>query len=124
MQNEEGVTVYAAVEKIAHGRSVSDLEKHDDPPEPGPDASATDVMSHRLKTAAGKKLYGLRKQTVEPVFGIIKEAMGFRQFHLRGHPNVSLEWTLVCLAYNFKKLFNASSGGALPGSGWLQAYGL
>jgi len=81
-------------------------------------------MRHRLKTAVGKRLYGLRKQTVEPVFGIIKEVMGFRQFHLRGHPKVCLEWELVSLAYNMKRPFNLSSGEAMPRNGWLQAYGL
>jgi hypothetical protein len=62
-------------------------------------------MAHRLKTTLGKMLYKLRKQTVEPVFGIIKEAMGFRRFSLRGHAKVSLEWTLVCVSYNLKRLF-------------------
>ena len=52
----------------------------------------------------GKQLYKLRKQTVEPVFGIIKEVLGFRQFWLRGREKVSLEWLLVCVSYNFKRL--------------------
>lgn len=75
--------------------------------EPAPlagDASATDTMKHTLKTQAGKKQYALRKQTVEPVFGIIKSVMKFRQFMLRGLVNVSNEWTLVCLAWNLKRL--------------------
>ena len=63
-------------------------------------------MEWRLDTAEGKKLYGLRKQTVEPVFGIIKEAIGFRRFMLRGQAKVSLEWTLVTTSYNLKRLFN------------------
>ena len=66
-----------------------------------------------MGTAEGKALYKLRKQTVEPVFGIIKQAMGFRQFHLRGSPKTDLEWTLVCLAYNFRRLFKLSDGGSL-----------
>lgn len=61
-------------------------------------------MRHRLRTPAGKALYKLRQPTVEPVFGIIKSVLGFRQFHRRGWEKVSLEWTLVCLAYNFKRL--------------------
>ena len=81
-------------------------------------------MRHRLQTAAGKKLYGLRKQTVEPVFGIIKEVMGFRRLHLRGRPKVCLEWELVSLAYNIKRLFTPASGQALPANGWLAAYGM
>ena len=62
-------------------------------------------MAHRLATAEGKALYGLRKQTVEPVFGIIKEVLGFRRFMLRGKEKAGLEWTLVSAAYNLKRLF-------------------
>lgn len=99
-----GTTVYAAVEKTSHHRSVADLEKSVQPEPPPAGASVTEVMRHRLRTAAGKAIYGLRQQTVEPVFGIIKSVLGFRQFLLRGQEKVSLEWTLVCLAYNFKRL--------------------
>ena len=99
-----GPTVYAAVEKCSHHRSVSDLLEKGDPPLPPDTATATEKMSQRLRTAAGKAKYALRKQTVEPVFGIIKSVMGFRQFSLRGRVKVSLEWTLVALAYNFKRL--------------------
>jgi IS5 family transposase len=74
-------------------------------PEPLADgASAIDAMKHRLKTRTGRATYALRKQTVEPVFGIIKSVMGFRQFLLRGLANVSHEWTLVCLAWNLKRM--------------------
>jgi hypothetical protein len=69
-------------------------------------------MAHRLKTASGKALYKLRKQTVEPVFGIIKEVMGFRRFSLRGLAKVQLEWTLVCVSYNLKRLFNLKNQAA------------
>lgn len=75
--------------------------------EPAPlatEASAVDTMKHTLKTQAGKKQYALRKQTVEPVFGIIKSVMKFRQFMLRGLINVGNEWTLVCLAWNLKRM--------------------
>lgn len=103
-----GTIVYAAVEKTSHHRSVADLEAKPEPLPPSTGASITELMRHRLKTSAGKALYKLRQQTVEPVFGIIKEALGFRQFRLRGHQKVSLEWTLVCLAYNFKRLHRLS----------------
>ena len=84
-------------------------------------------MAHRLATRAGRKLYAQRKQTIEPVFGIIKAALGlpapagaalraafgrlsrsarFRRFSLRGLPKVRTEWTLVTLAYNLKRLFH------------------
>lgn len=99
-----GTTVYTAVEKTSHYRSVTDLEVKPQPVPPPVGASMKEVMQHRLKTSAGKALYKLRQQTVEPVFGIIKEALGFRHFRLRGQKKVSLEWTLVCLAYNLKRL--------------------
>jgi hypothetical protein len=75
--------------------------------EPGPlaaDAGPVERMKHTLKTKAGRATYALRKQTVEPVFGIIKSVMGFRQFLLRGLENVQTEWTLVCLAWNLKRM--------------------
>src|ERR1035437_7576506 len=67
-----GTLVYAAVEKTGHHRSVADLEVKPDPVPPAADASVQEVMRYRLKTPAGKALYKLRQQTVEPVFGIIK----------------------------------------------------
>lgn len=100
-----GVTVYAAVEKHSHHKTVADLLPQPEPAAPGPGASAQERMAHRLKTAVGQALYKLRKQTVEPVFGIIKEVMGFRRFRLRGRAKVALEWTLVCVSYNLKRLF-------------------
>jgi transposase len=102
--------VYAAVEKTGHHRSVADLEVKPDPVPPGPAASVQEVMRYRLKTPAGKALYKLRQQTVEPVFGIIKSVLGFRQFQLRGRAKVSVEWTLVCLAYNLKRLHRLGAG--------------
>ena len=100
-----GVTVYAAVEKQSHHKTVADLLPQPEPPAPGPEASAKEVMAHRMKSQPGKTLYKLRKQTVEPVFGIIKEVMGFRRFLLRGREKVGLEWTLVCVSYNLKRMF-------------------
>jgi hypothetical protein len=110
-----GTTVYAAVEKTGHHRNVSDLEAQPEPEPPPADASPTEVMRHRMRTGAGKALYKLRQQTVEPVFGIIKSVLGFRQFHLRGREKVSLEWTLVCLAYNLKRLHRLGAGLKLAG---------
>jgi transposase len=107
-----GVTVYAAVAKTSHHKTVADLLPQPEPPAPGPDATAKDRMAYRLKTAVGQALYRLRKQTVEPVFGIIKEVMGFRRFMLRGRAKVSLEWTLVCLSYNLKRLFTLKNQAA------------
>lgn len=68
-------------------------------------AKPADRMRQRLKTAQGRALYRLRKMTVEPAFGIIKSALGFRQFLLRGVEKVSGEWALVCMGYNIKRLW-------------------
>jgi len=100
-----GMTVFAAVEKTGHHKTIAELLPQPEPAAPAPAASAKEKMAHRLKTKIGRELYKLRKQTVEPVFGIIKEVMGFRRFSLRGHAKVSLEWTLVCVSYNLKRLF-------------------
>ncbi|HEY4383669.1 MAG TPA: transposase, partial [Ktedonobacteraceae bacterium] len=72
----------------------------DPPPE---DASPQVKMAYKLKTALGKAIYGARKCTVEPVIGIIKEVLSFRQFSLRGTMAVAGEWYLVCLAFNLKR---------------------
>jgi len=65
-------------------------------------------MNQRLKSKEGGDIYKKRKQTVEPVFGIIKETLGFRRFSLRGEEQTDGEWSLVCLAYNLKRLFKLS----------------
>jgi transposase len=75
------------------------------PDAPAPESEDVVVnMAHRLKTAAGRALYGLRKQTVEPVFGIIKQVMGWRQMSMRGLEKAEGEWSLVTMAWNVKRL--------------------
>jgi Transposase DDE domain len=66
-------------------------------------------MLHRLATPQRKKLYALRKQVSEPVFGIIKSVLGFRQFLLRGLDKVRGEWSLVTMAWNMKRMFALSA---------------
>jgi hypothetical protein len=75
------------------------------PKAPPDSATALQKMAHRLKTPRGRKLYALRKQTPEPVFGIIKSVMGYRQTLLRGLKNVRGEWNLVTLSWNIKRMF-------------------
>ena len=91
-----------AVGRDAHHRHWR--ERFEEPAASSEPTSPVDKMKHRLKTKAGRAAYGQRKQTVEPVFGIIKSVMGFRQFLLRGLANVQNEWTLVCLAWNLKRM--------------------
>jgi transposase len=79
-------------------------ERFSEPPALPANPTPVQRMTHRLKTAAGRAAYARRKSTVEPVFGIIKSVMGFRQFLTRGLANVQGEWTLVCLAWNLKRM--------------------
>lgn len=103
---DQSPTVCAAMKRQSHGRSIAQLEVRDDPSPPPANAPVAERMAHRLDTAEGKQLYGLRKETVEPVFGIIKQAIGFRRFLLRGKDKVGIEWTLMSTSYNLKRLFN------------------
>jgi len=75
------------------------------PKSPPKSATPLQKMAYRLKTPRGKRLYGLRKQTPEPVFGIIKSVMGYRQSLLRGLENVKGEWNLVTMSWNIKRMF-------------------
>jgi transposase len=74
------------------------------PEAPAEEASPREKMAYKLQTEAGQAIYRLRKCTVEPVIGIIKEVIGFRQFSLRGLLAAAGEWCLVCLAFNLKRL--------------------
>jgi hypothetical protein len=78
------------------------LSQQTDPPVA--EATLKAKMAYKLKTDEGRAFYRLRKCTVEPIIGIIKETMGFRQFSLRGLTKAAGEWNLVCLAYNFRRL--------------------
>lgn len=69
------------------------------------DPTPLEAMAHRLKTPEGKALYALRKHTPEPVFGVIKSVMGFRQFSMRGLEKAKGEWSLVTMAWNVKRMF-------------------
>ena len=87
------------------GHHPSLKERFAEPPPPPENPTAVEAMAHRLKTPEGKKLYALRKQVPEPVFGIIKSVLGFRQFLLRGLDQVRGEWSLVTMAWNMKRIF-------------------
>ena len=78
--------------------------------QPPEDASPKVKMAYKLRTAIGHTIYRVRKCTVEPVIGIIKEVLGFRQFSLRGEHAAAGEWCLVCLAFNLKRLHTLLAG--------------
>jgi transposase len=97
-----GIKPYMAVARQDHHPHWR--ERFAQPAPCAEDATALERMAHKLRSPAGRAVYALRKQTVEPVFGIIKSVMGFRQFLLRGKDKVSGEWRLVCLAFNLKRM--------------------
>jgi hypothetical protein len=93
---------------IAMGRQPHHLplqQRFETAPPAPENPTPVEAMAHRLKTPQGRDLYALRKQTPEPVFGIIKSVLGFRQFSLRGLENVRREWSLVTMAWNIKRIF-------------------
>jgi transposase len=100
---KQEITPYIAVDREHHNQDPWDRFR--EPPALPEDADAVSRMKHRLKTAAGKVTYALRKVTSEPVFGIIKAVMGFRSFQMRGDEAAEGEWNLVCMAWNIKRLY-------------------
>jgi transposase len=98
-----GIDPLIAMGRQPHHPPLS--ERFADTPAPPENPTPVEAMAHRLKTAKGRDLYALRKQIPEPVFGIIKSVMGFRQFMLRGIDRVRGEWRLVTMAWNIKRMF-------------------
>ena len=99
----QGIEPYIAGSREHHNQPLA--QRMQAPPACPADADAVTAMQYRLQTAAGKAIYSKRKSTVETVFGVIKEVLGFRRFHLRGLQAVRGEWNLVCTAWNLKRLY-------------------
>jgi transposase len=103
-------------ERRVIGYIATERQKHDEYKEPCPrgrlpkGATRVDRMKRKLKTKAGKAVYAARKTIVEPVFGQIKQARGFRQFLLRGIHKVRGEWSLLCLTHNILKIYHLCQG--------------
>jgi hypothetical protein len=93
-----GIDLYVPPDRQKHGKA---------PPPPADDGTVRSAMRAKLQTAAGHALYALRKAIVEPVFGQIKDARGFRRFSFRGLGKVHAEWLLICLTHNLLTLFRA-----------------
>lgn len=104
------IDLYVATEKLKHG-----------PTEPAPRGripkglSLKERMARKLRTVLGRRVYGKRKEVVEPAIGQIKQARGFRQFLLRGFGNVDAEWLIICLTHNLLKLYRWSWQPAFAG---------
>ena len=99
----EDIEPYIAGGRERHNQPLE--ERLQAPPACPADADAVTAMEHRMQTAEGKAIYSKRKSTVETVFGVIKEVLGFRRFHLRGLRGAEGEWTLVCTGWNLKRLY-------------------
>jgi len=99
---EEKILPYISSHRDGHNQSLK--ERFSEPPPLPENADTVTEMKYRLKTKDGRAIYAKRKCTVEPVFGIIKAIMGFRQFLLRGVESVRGEWNLVCMAWNLKRM--------------------
>jgi transposase len=100
--HESGIDPLIAMGRQPHYPPLA--ERFAEPEAAPSNPTPVEAMAHRLRTPEGRKLYGLRKQIPEPVFGIIKAAMGFRQFLTRGLENVRGEWSLVVMAYNVRRM--------------------
>ena len=103
--------LYLAISATDH-----DIRRYDyRPPREQKERTITDplmvAMREKVRSEEGRKIYRKRKQTVEPVFGIIKSIMGLDQFLRRGFAAVNAEWNLVCTAYNMKRLWRLWSAG-------------
>ncbi len=105
---KQKITPLIALGREAHHLS---LEQRLTPDAPEPETADSLVkMAWKLKTQSGRALYAKRKSTVEPVFGIIKQVLGFRQFSLRGLDAVTGEWKLVAMAFNLKRMQVLAAG--------------
>jgi transposase len=98
-----GIEPLLALGRQPHHPSLR--ERYAEAPAAPENPTPVEAMAHRLQTPEGKKLYAKRKHTPEPVFGIIKSVLGFRQFLLRGLNSVRGEWSLVTMAWNVKRMF-------------------
>jgi len=103
--HEKEITPLIASKRESHHPSL--LERFTDNRDmPQPDANdLVACMQYELQGKQGKEIYARRKCTVEPVFGIIKNVLGFRQFSMRGLKKAQGEWQLVCMAWNIKRMF-------------------
>ena len=101
-----GANPFIAPEKTRYGRVLEPAPRGRIPK----GLSVRDRMRRKLRTKRGRERYAIRMETVEPVFGQIKQGRGFRQFLLRGLAKVNREWLLICAGHNLLKLFRFGAG--------------
>lgn len=101
-----GIDGYVATERVQHGDRLPAAPRG----RPPRNLSWRERMARRLRTLRGQHVYRSRMTTTEPVFGQLKQALGFRQFLLRGLGKVQGEWALLCIAFDLRKLWSATYG--------------
>jgi hypothetical protein len=101
---DRGIDPYICPGRVNHHPTLKERLAPLVTTEPPSDSSPTDKMRHKLTTETGKAVYKLRKQVVEPVFGVVKSVMGFGRFSQRGINKTDPEWKFVCMCYNYKKM--------------------
>jgi IS5 family transposase len=99
------VDLYIAPDRQKHGQA-DDVKGELVQPA---DATVIDQMRHKINTPEGRAVYRWRKAIVEPVFGQIKDARGFRRFMFRGKVQVQAEWLFICVTHNLLKLYRAGA---------------
>jgi hypothetical protein len=105
-----GIDLFVPPDRQKHGSpSLEAVEPGTGPCSLEPDATVIERMRYKLRTAAGKAVYKMRKALPEPVFGQIKEVRGFRRFSFRGLAAVTHEWDLICLTHNLLRLFRSGA---------------
>ncbi len=100
---DQGIDAYVATGRLKHGEPLSSAPKERVPAT----MSIKERMFLKIRTDDGQAIYARRKAIIEPVFGQIKQAMGCRQFLLRGMRKMRAEWTLIYMSFNLRKLFQA-----------------
>lgn len=116
LTNIKGIDLLIPPDRQEHGKNIPEAPRGPIPK----DLSVADRMRRKLRTKQGREGYSKRKETVEPVFGQIKQSRGFRQFLLRGLQKVKGEWSLICTTHNLPKLWRAGGMSLLkpPGRSW------
>lgn len=105
---EQGVDAYISTQRQRHGAPPTDPAEP-----PGPKATPQQRMRHKVGTTEGRAIYRRRKCLPEPVFGQIKQAMGFRRFSMRGLHKARGEWALVCMCHNVRRIHAARVAGRM-----------
>jgi hypothetical protein len=108
---QRGIDPYIATERLKHNEKVASAPRGRIPN----DLPAKERMARKLRTKKGREMYAKRKGMIEPIFGQLKQVLGFRQFSLRGLASMRGEWRLLCAVHNLLKLWRHGQKMAVAG---------